>query len=157
MELKEALKKMNALDDNQWNADGTAKLAAVRAIAGNNAITREDVARIAPDFSKDNPFIREEVLQENTAVLAELIETTKKELEDARVQLAVAQAAHTTLSAKLDHFQEEDAKLNPAPTTTMVIQSYLARQREELKEKGEQMRRIKESGVDLAAIAKLVK
>jgi len=157
MELKEALKKMNPLDDAQWNTDGTAKLAAVRVIAGNNAITRDDVARIAPEFSKDNPFIPEQVREENTQALAELINQTKKDLDDSRVRLQIAQRECDEISHKLDHFIEEDAKINPAPTSAQTIQGYLKRQRQDLIEKGEQKKRIRESGVDLEAIARLIK
>jgi len=157
MELKEALKKMNPLDENQWNADGTAKMVAVRAIAGNNAISRDDVAKIAPDFSKDNPFINEEIVQENTQALAELMAETKDELEAAKVRLQVAQAEHAVLTKKLDHFMEEDAKLNPAPSASVTIQQYLARQRQDLVERGEQRKRIAAAGINLEELAKLTK
>lgn len=158
METRQALQKMNAMDDAQWNTDGTAKLAAVRAIAGNNAITRDEIAAIAPDFTRDNPFIAEDTTrQDNTKALAELVAETRKALEGARVKLTMAQNEHDLLTKKLDHFMEEDARNNPQPSSVQTIQGYLARQRQDLREKAERIKRIQDSGVDLAAIAKLVK
>jgi hypothetical protein len=157
MELREALAKMNPLDDAQWNTDGTAKLAAVRVIVGNQAITRDDIAKIAPEFSKNNPFIPEQVREENTQALGELIEEAKKNLDDARVRLAIAQRECEDYTRKLDHFLTENAKINPAPSSAQTIQGYLKRQRQDLIEKGERMKRIKESGVDLQALAGLMK
>lgn len=50
--ITEALGKLDKSNDQHWTADGLPRLETVRFICGNQSLTREDVTKAAPGFSR---------------------------------------------------------------------------------------------------------
>lgn len=48
-----ALRQLDVNDDEQWNADGKPKMAAIEAIMGRTDVTRAEVTAAAPDFNRE--------------------------------------------------------------------------------------------------------
>ena len=59
MILKEALMELDALDDDQWTADGAPKLDAVANLVGKK-VSRQDVIDAAPEFTRENMVVPED-------------------------------------------------------------------------------------------------
>lgn len=53
----EALKKLDPKTDSHWNQDGQVNLAAFKFMMGGEAVTREDIDAVAPNFRRDNLVI----------------------------------------------------------------------------------------------------
>jgi len=53
--IKEALGLMDAMDDDQWTADGAPKVEAVASLGEFEGLKRADIIDAAPKFSRDNP------------------------------------------------------------------------------------------------------
>ncbi len=62
MNIKEALANMDALDDDQWTADGMPKLSSISESVGSQ-ISRQEVVDSAPEFSRGNMIIPEDADQ----------------------------------------------------------------------------------------------
>ncbi|MAS67374.1 MAG: hypothetical protein CMK82_11340 [Pseudomonadales bacterium] len=51
--IKEALQKLDPTNENHWTADGSARLETVKFNNGGEAISREEIDKVAPGFTKD--------------------------------------------------------------------------------------------------------
>jgi hypothetical protein len=51
-QIKQALAKLVGEDDNHWTADGLPRIDAVRELAGDGSITRDQITQSAPGFSR---------------------------------------------------------------------------------------------------------
>lgn len=58
MDIKEALSKLDTLDNDQWTADGAPKIETVKELLGR-AVTRQEIVDAAPKFSRENPLFDE--------------------------------------------------------------------------------------------------
>lgn len=64
MELKEALMELDALDDDQWTADGAPKLDVLAEAIGKK-VKRQEVVDAAPEFTRDNMIVPESKPEED--------------------------------------------------------------------------------------------
>lgn len=79
MELKEALMNLDALDDDQWTADGVPKLDILAEVVGKK-VKRQEVVDAAPEFTRDNMIVPEDEPKE---------EDPAPELEEDPLNLAI--------------------------------------------------------------------
>lgn len=56
MDIREILMNLDALDDDQWTADGAPKIASVSAALGET-VTRQQIVDAAPGFTRENMVI----------------------------------------------------------------------------------------------------
>lgn len=55
--IQAGLMKLDVKNDNHWTAEGQPKVEAVRFLAGDQSLSREDITKAAPDFSRTNPSL----------------------------------------------------------------------------------------------------
>jgi hypothetical protein len=70
MNISQALKNLDALDDDQWTADGVPKIDVVSEMVGSK-VTRQEIINVAPEFSKSNMVIPEKAAAEKAAAADE--------------------------------------------------------------------------------------
>lgn len=107
MDIKEALSKLDTLDNDQWTADGAPKIDAVKDLLGR-AVTRQEIVDAAPAFSRENPMVDEtpdepEVVEteaEDTSAIEAFAEEEPMELGEFLTMLQTIPA--TQLSAMLE-------------------------------------------------------
>lgn len=52
-----ALQKLDLQNNEHWTADGLPRIDTVRMFAGNPGLSREDITKAAPDFSRQSPVL----------------------------------------------------------------------------------------------------
>lgn len=67
MELKNALMELDALDDDQWTADGAPKLDTLAEMIGKK-VKRQEVVDAAPEFTRENMIVPEDKPKEKDPV-----------------------------------------------------------------------------------------
>src|SRR5215469_13630239 len=72
--LISVLRDLDPADDNQWTPDGEPRLDLVKERTGNNFLTREVIAKAAPDFNREN---LRKVKQGETITTKPTVETPK--------------------------------------------------------------------------------
>jgi hypothetical protein len=60
MDIREALSKLDTLDDDQWTGDGAPKIDAVKELLGH-PVTRQEIVNAAPKFNRENPIVEDEI------------------------------------------------------------------------------------------------
>ena len=65
--ILEALVKLDILNDNHWTNDGLPRLEPLRMLVGNQGLSREDVTKAAPGFSRQTPKLGDAAEQANAA------------------------------------------------------------------------------------------
>jgi hypothetical protein len=68
--IREALSKLDILNDNHWTADGLPRLEPVRMLVGNQSLSREEVTKAAPGFSRQTPKLDDAVQNDVAATQA---------------------------------------------------------------------------------------
>ena len=116
MKMKEALASMDALDDDQWTTDGAPKIDTVSELVGEK-ITRQDIVDAAPEFSKSNMVIPDDVDEEAEA--AKLAEPEAEKLAEVEAQEKKdAEEAEATKLAEEAEVEDEEVDLS-------LIEEYL--------------------------------
>ena len=90
--ISNALAQLNTQNDAQWTADGAPKLEAVRFLAKDASITREDIVQVAPNFSRVSAaFVKDGDVPQSIVEMP--LATERSELQLAHAALADAEAA----------------------------------------------------------------
>jgi hypothetical protein len=66
MNIREALSQLDTLDDDLWTSEGYPKIDAVKELLGRS-VTRQEIVEAAPQFSRSNPIVEEEKLDEEAS------------------------------------------------------------------------------------------
>jgi hypothetical protein len=87
MDVKAALAQVDALDDDNFTADGNVKVDVVSKIAGRS-VTRQEIIDAAPAFNKANPVVETTAEAEGAkAPVAETVAADEPEAETPEVEL----------------------------------------------------------------------
>lgn len=78
MDIREALAKLDTMENEHWTADGAPKIDAVKDLLNRN-VTRQEITDAAPKFSRENPIIEDEPEQ-----APEVTESTEEPAEQDR-------------------------------------------------------------------------
>lgn len=106
--ILEALALLEVENDDHWTADGQPKLITLRALTGQEDLSREDIVRIAPGFTRSDPTLPdpEKMLEDErlakvkelerqaaeAAVKAKEADMARREAERLRDKLVIEQA-----------------------------------------------------------------
>lgn len=178
--ILEAIKKMDPDNDNHWTIDGLAKLDTIKFLAGQ-PVTRDELDRIAPGFNRESlrafrngvpnvpvaesppPPAEPEGTDTGPEIRTSEIEALAKEIAEQDEAILQLQRIQDETGAKLkiafekrDVLQLRHDKLLPPETQMDVIQKYLSRQVELSEQRGAAVRQVKESGIDLKVLNKLI-
>lgn len=52
--ITDALSKLDKANDNHWTSEGLPRIDTVKLLAGNQALTREEITKAAPEFTRDS-------------------------------------------------------------------------------------------------------
>lgn len=66
MNIREALSQLDTLDDDLWTSEGYPKIDAVKELLGRS-VTRQEIVEASPQFSRSNPIVEEEKLNEEAS------------------------------------------------------------------------------------------
>lgn len=55
--IREALAKLDTSNENQWTGEGLPRIDTIKFLAGGMTVTREDISRAAPNFTRENPTL----------------------------------------------------------------------------------------------------
>lgn len=66
MDIREALSKLDTIDDEAWTSDGAPKIDAVKELLGR-PVTRQEILDAAPKFTRQNPDLGDEPVAETEA------------------------------------------------------------------------------------------
>ena len=179
LSISAALDELDDELDHHWTADGLPRVEVVSELVGRT-VTRSEITIEAPLYTRENRTIDKE------APIEELPEEDKELLSDQNpvqeepVEIVEEESLETqleSLNGLIEHFtdirdqynrelsqleQKRDAvileidKTVPKNANTASIQDYLAAQRDVLAQRGAVQARIRDSGVDLAALQKAV-
>lgn len=154
--LIDALNKLDVTNDNHWTTDGMPRLETVRMLSGNSTLTRDDITKANPGFSRSlfaqNGPILTPVPEMKPAVLAEepaltvapqavivqpvapqetvgvATEQVTDELQDAQAQLALLDANLNECKRKRDAQQKVVDAILDAKDKEAPQHSYAATQ-----------------------------
>jgi hypothetical protein len=161
-----ALAKLDRTNDNHWTQDHKPRIEAVRFLAGDQSVTREDIEAASPGFSRLPPQNSQEKVDASAATVQpsfdadaqteqdaqvstdDEITTAKKRLAVARDRKAEADQEFAAATLAVDKLIEAGAE--PPETISRQIQAYQARQREILEERATKLQALK--GVPLKDI-----
>ena len=147
--ILDTLRKLDVDNDKHWTETGTPLLEAVRNIAGDDSLSKQEIAAVAPDFRRDKPE-----LPLIDADPATLMDTPESELTDnertaltafVTSQIVEHQNLHAATMEKRKELDQDLVKhdgtiarlnaklnvLNPPKTKQEKIQEYLERQKKD--------------------------
>lgn len=183
--ILEALNKLATDNDAHWTSDGLPRLDTVRLLAADQNISREDIQKVAPNFSRTTAAKVEPAEPVVTPVAGAVVEPSAgaivlatgdnelaelEELEDslegqhkslirtlAEMDSALAQfhVERAKVVAELD--KVIDALESEKPKSSVsAIQGYLQAQNETAQRKAAQVAKLREAGIDPAVLSKLL-
>jgi hypothetical protein len=149
--ILQALKLLKTEDDGHWTADGLPRLDVIGDIVQNKALTRDDVTRAAPTFTRDNPTTKvtkapqeqsilnipdsitpgetqPEVVVVDLEQLENELEIAKKELEEIQLIIDEAQKNYMTIKQKIDALIESRENNKDPYANQKAITEYLKTQ-----------------------------
>lgn len=175
MELKDALLSLDISNDNHWTQDGLPRLETLRMLVSNSSLSRDDVSSQFPSFSRSNfsteaavtevdvvysgeialttPAVVENVLDEqssdesSTAYNEEM--TLDKQIALVEQEIANAQNRLINLQLAQDSLIVEQVIEHPQS----VIRQYLTAAKSVLQARGDKIKLIANSGIDLKQLA----
>lgn len=155
-QIHAALQQLDPQNDNHWTEDGLPRIETVRFLAKDSKLTRDDITKAAPDFSRTVPVIESEGDGNGAApetgghggphpdAQAEAVQGLEAELAEAQAALdacsariAEAQKEQATRRAQVDRLLEALHQARPSDSLAQNIQSYLTRQQETLQKRAE--------------------
>ena len=160
--ILEALKQLDANNDDHWTTDGHPRLDAVKELMGGTAVSREEVTKAAPAFSRSNlelPNTEPQRADGTTqpagtapeeAADEELTVELGKAIEAARKAQERVNDLQNRIGRKAQKAAEPSSKENP-------IRQYLERQQAALAERKSVLDALNESGLKLGEIQKTLK
>ena len=169
--ILEALAKLDVANDNHWTGDGLPRIDTVRMLVANPGLGRDDITKVAPDFSRQNPVVpgtetvviqaasvvEQPVADENAqAELKEQIEAAMKGVDAAMGDVDSAQKALREAQNKLDDLITLRESSANTETNMDAIQSYLKSQQGILVDRARRTRALRDSGVTIADIQALI-
>ena len=174
--ILEALAKLDVANDNHWTGDGLPRIDTVRMLVANPGLGRDDITKVAPDFSRQNPVVpgtetvviqdapvvaqpvvEQPVADENAqAELKEQIEAAMKVVDAAMGDVDSAQKALREAQNKLDDLITLRESSAGTETNMDAIQSYLKSQQGILVDRARRTRALRDSGVTIADIQALI-
>ena len=178
--ILEALAKLDVANDNHWTGDGLPRIDTVRMLVANPGLGRDDITKVAPDFSRQNPVVpgtetvvveqpvveqpvvaqpvvAQPVADENAqAELKEQIEAAMKVVDAAMGDVDSAQKALREAQNKLDDLITLRESSAGTETNMDAIQSYLKSQQGILVDRARRTRALRDSGVTIADIQALI-
>lgn len=63
MDIREALSKLDTLDNDQWTGNGDPKIDAVKELLGRS-VTRQEIVDAAPNFNRENPIVEDSTTED---------------------------------------------------------------------------------------------
>ena len=177
--ILEALSKLDVANDNHWTGDGLPRIETVRMLASNPGISRDDITKEAPDFSRQNaviptsaptvikavePTVMQNVATEDVVVeqvekpedLDEQIAVLREKLDEANQYLNKATEYRAQVQNELDDLINLRESSAGGQCTMTAIQSYLKSQQGILNDRARRTRALQESGVTIADIQALI-
>ena len=174
--ILEALAKLDVANDNHWTGDGLPRIDTVKMLVGNPGLGRDDITKVAPDFSRQNPVVpgtetvviqaasvvaqpvvAQPVADENAqAELKEQIEAAMKVVDAAMGDVDSAQKALREAQNKLDDLITLRESSAGTETNMDAIQSYLKSQQGILVDRARRTRALRDSGVTISDIQALI-
>ena len=178
--ILEALSKLDVANDNHWTGDGLPRIDTVRMLASNPGISRDDITKEAPDFSRQNATIptsaptvikavepavalppnvpAEDVVEQvqKPEDLDEQIAVLREKLDEANQYLDKATEYRTKVQNELDDLINLKESSASGQCTMTAIQSYLKSQQGILNDRARRTRALQESGVTIADIQALI-
>lgn len=181
--LIEALKKLDPSNDNHWTATGEARLDTIKLLCSNQSITRDIISKVAPSFSRStasnyNDWSNDSVKEVIEPVKEEFVEaapfpiSNQKEIEVKKISelsdlekklegllrsRAEIDKAINALNAIADPLRRKLDLEKRKQSEAQAIQDYLEAQRKELEKRRQRIQAIKESGINLKALAESVR
>ena len=154
----EALKQLDANNDDHWTTDGHPRLDAVKELMGGTAVSREEVTKAAPAFSRSNlelpntePQRADGTPRPETEATEEVTdEELGKAIEAARKAQERVNDLQNRIGRKAQKAADPGSKENP-------IRQYLERQQAALAERKSVLDALNESGLKLGEIQKTLK
>lgn len=177
--ILKALDELKIDNDNHWTAEGLPRLETVRFLAGDQSISRDDITKAAPEFSRQNlvngqtlnAVEKQEPQSSKQAPLQEaLLDPAKLTADKLGEAIAKEQEKLTTIKnyleqARIAYDQQQkvvddlinaqhssEANQNPAYT----IQSYLQSELKKAEMEAEKRAMLKESSITLDALKELM-
>ena len=178
--ILEALSKLDVANGNHWTGDGLPRIETVRMLASNPGISRDDITKEAPDFSRQNAVIPTSAPTVIKAVepavdlptnvpaegvvgqvekpedLDEQIAVLREKLDEANQYLDKATEYRTKVQTELDDLINLKESSASDQCTMTAIQSYLKSQQGLLNDRARRTRALQESGVTIADIQALI-
>lgn len=179
--ILEALSKLDVANDNHWTGDGLPRIDTVRMLASNPGISRDDITKEAPDFSRQNAVIptsaptvikavepavaapqnvatKEVVVKqvEKPEDIDEQIAVLREKLEEANQYLSKATEYRAKVQNELDDLINLKESSTGGQCTMTAIQCYLKSQQGILNDRARRTRALQESGVTIADIQALI-
>ena len=182
VDLLSVLKSLDPFDETVWTDDGLPALDAVKALAGNPELTREDINKVALGLLRDNVATytappkaskkQKEVVEEIVPQAPLATAVTPADDQDAlQVEL---QAAHEELQVLLAQKQAIEAQIldldsrhkalerqvvhkSDSEENALVIAEYVASAQRERDLKAEKIKQLEESGLSMKEILDIIK
>ncbi len=176
--LLDALKQLDVTNDNHWTVDGLPRLETVRILTAEPSLSREELTKAVPGFSRasalagasmdeqkeaaqmkppaplEEDMPKVEQVERARPVLTLLEEEMQKlaELDGVVNEVAQARAAQ---QAVVDKIIKENVKALSDDFATSNA-AYLASQKKQLEIRAGRIKMVRESGVNLAELNKMV-
>tara|TARA_R110000851_G_scaffold16046_2_gene52516 strand:+ start:8627 stop:9172 length:546 start_codon:yes stop_codon:yes gene_type:complete len=105
----EALGLMDAMDDEQWTADGAPKVDAVKELGDFENLKRDDIINAAPKFSRENPDVSAEEPLEEEVQEPEVNDQGRNHPEIVEAQEAYDEIINVETQVKLEKLKRGEA------------------------------------------------
>lgn len=172
----DALNKLDVTNDNHWTAEGMPRLETLQMLSGNSKLTRDDIVRANPGFSRSSfaqngpiiipqpkltgairvdgsittiPETVPKPIAENSPI--DKLKTAQEQLARLDKTLNDAKRARDEQQKIVDKLLVAHEKENPVHSYE-ATRGYLENQKVVLEQRAERVRAVRESGVDLKAL-----
>jgi len=140
-QIIETLKTLQTEDDEVWTADGKPKLDSFPF-----KVTRKELVKVAPHFTRENPVIGvefkieetpdEEIKTEIKGLQKEVVTINEKEelqakVDEAAIAVAIAQKTHSVARKELDNYLTVHSKEHSRQTTQKDIMFFIKSQNQQ--------------------------
>lgn len=129
MNIIEALKELDVLNDDHWTADGAPRIDAVGNLLGDFKVARKDIIEAAPKFDRTHPFEqeqKEEIEGDGSGeVLPEIKENEKDKLEKLVVEIKQEELVDVPIfhgGEAIQHFVKTLKKVSKEEAADFVIE-----------------------------------
>lgn len=136
-----ALQKLDVNNDSHWTQDGMPRLETVRLFAANQALTRDDITKSAPDFTRLVAYNTQQASQAAPATVTAAVPQTQPSAQDTQavgqsavdpVPSAAAEFCDMTNVEQLAAVEEELAQLDKYMETAKKHRTKLQLRKDDL-------------------------